>query len=99
MVAGYRRYTYGTLKVFGESYSEKNVFDMRRKIGWVSSSFFDKYMNHESALNIVLSGLSGSLGLTGDISNRQVKMAKELLKQLNLGDKFDYLFDLLSKGE
>ena len=99
MIAGYRKHTYGSLEVFGEPYSETNIFETRKKIGWVSSSFFDKYMNHESALNIVLSGLSGTLGLSGDISNQQVKTARSLLKQLHLGDKVDYPFEILSKGE
>lgn len=50
-------------------------------------------------MNIVLSGLSGTLGLSVGITNQQVKMAKQLLKQFHLGDKIDYPFDLLSKGE
>ena len=99
MIAGYRRQTHGSLQLFGKPYCDETVFDFRQKVGWVSSSFFDKYMNHESALNIVLSGLSGTLGLSGGITNKQVKMAKQLLKQFNLGDKIDYPFDILSKGE
>lgn len=99
MIAGYRRQTHGSLQLFGKPYCDETVFDFRQKVGWVSSSFFDKYMNHESALNIVLSGLSGTLGLSGGITNKQVKMAKLLLKQFNLGDKIDYPFDILSKGE
>ncbi len=98
MIAGYRKQTHGSLQLFGEPYSDQNVFEFRKKVGWVSSSFFDKYMNRESALNIVLSGLSGTLGLSGGITNQQVKMAKQLLKQFHLGDKIDYPFDLLSKG-
>ena len=99
LIAGYRKHTYGTLQVFGQSYSAENIFKIRKKIGWVSSSFFDKYMSHESALNIVLSGLTGALGLQSHISNVQVKIAKDLLKYLNLAGREDYPFDLLSKGE
>lgn len=98
-IAGYRRQTHGTLRVFGESYSEDNVFDLRKRIGWVSSSFFDKYMSNESALSIVLSGLSGTLGLSGQIGNEDVMMAQALLRQFGLGEKIDYPFDVLSKGE
>ena len=46
-----------------------------------------------------ISDRSGTLGLSGGITNKQVKMAKQLLKQFNLGDKIDYPFDILSKGE
>lgn len=99
IIAGYRKHTYGALQVLGEPYSGENILNIRRKIGWVSSSFFDKYMRKESALNIVLSGLSGTLGLDGAITNRQVRLAQKLLQQLQLSDKIDYPFDLLSKGE
>lgn len=99
MVAGYRKHTYGTLKVFGEPYCAENIFSIRKKIGWVSSSYFDKTLNHESALNIVLSGLSGTLGLDGKILDHQVVLAKDLLKYFHLGEKIDYPFDILSKGE
>lgn len=99
MIAGYRKQTHGTLQLFGTPYQNETVFALREKVGWVSSSFFDKYMNHESALNIVLSGLSGTLGVSGGITNLQIRMAKKLLRQFHLGDKIDYPFDILSKGE
>lgn len=41
MIAGYRKQTHGSLQLFGEPYSDANVFDFRKKVGWVSSSFFD----------------------------------------------------------
>lgn len=98
-IAGYRRQTHGTLKVFGETYGDDNVFQLRRRIGWVSSSFFDKYMSRESALSIVLSGLSGTLGISGAVTDDDVMMAQALLRQFGLEDKMDYPFDILSKGE
>lgn len=99
LIAGYRKHTHGSLQVFGTPYSDANVLEHRKRIGWVSSSFFDNYMHHESALNIVLSGLSGTLGLSSAVTNEDVILAKKLLKQLHLDDKADYPFDVLSKGE
>lgn len=99
IIAGYKRQTHGFLQQFGKTCDGRNIFDIRRRIGWVSSSFFDKCMNCESALHIVLSGLSGTLGLDSKISNQQVKRAKRLLQLFHLGDKIDYPFDILSKGE
>lgn len=99
IIAGFKGGTEGELEVFGQSYSEANIFKLRQKIGWVSSSFFDKYLSWESALSIVLSGLSGTLSMRGDISDQMVKRALALLTQLRLGAKIDQPFALMSKGE
>ena len=99
IVAGFKGETAGRLEVFGEPYNEKNIFSHRKRIGWVSSSFFDKYLSWESAMDLVLSGVSGTLSLSKDITDRDVKRAKGLLKQLRLGDKISQPFALMSKGE
>lgn len=99
IIAGFKHFTEGSVKIMGEAFSNENVLDIRKKIGWVSSSFFDKHYSKESALDIVLSGLNGSLGLAPDITLKDVRLAKTLLKELHLGDMIDRPFDMLSKGE
>jgi len=99
IIAGFKHFTSGTVKVFGEEFSNENILDIRRKIGWVSSSFFDKYYSKESALDIVLSGKHGILSLHEDIDLKDVVLAKDLLTELRLGDKINRTFDMLSKGE
>ena len=99
IIAGFKGQTRGQLEVFGQEYDEDNIFDIRRRIGWVSSSFFDKYYTRESALYIVLSGLNGTLGISGRISDEDVLKAKALLKEWHFGDRIDLPFSLLSKGE
>ena len=42
IIAGFNAYTSGECSVFGEKHTDENIFAHRRKIGWVSSSFFDK---------------------------------------------------------
>lgn len=98
-IAGFSGYTEGKLTVFGEAYTDENIFALRKRIGWVSSSFFDKYLSWESALNIVLSGVSGTLSLSKEITDAHVKRARTLLKELRLGDRQDQPFCLMSKGE
>ncbi len=99
IIAGFKHFTDGTVKVFGEAFSNENILAIREKIGWVSSSFFDKYYSRESALNIVLSGKHGTLSLDEDITLKDVVLAKDLLTELKLGDKINRTFDMLSKGE
>lgn len=99
IIAGFRHFTSGSVKVFGEPFSNDNILDTRKRIGWISASYFDKYYSRESALNIVLSGKTGTLGLSNDITLEDVVLAKNLLETLNLGDKINRTFDMLSKGE
>ena len=99
IIAGYKSYTSGTLEVFGQQYTATNILDIRRKIGWISASFFDKCYLQESVLDIVLSSLSGALGVPFEVSNAQIAKAKRLLSDLGLEDKIHSPFDLLSKGE
>ncbi len=100
IIAGFRDFSSGSVEVFGSPYEEDNILEKRKRVGWISSSFFDKYYQRESVLNIVLSGISGKLGKnTWDISNSDIKRAKSLLIELGLKDKLHRTFDLLSKGE
>lgn len=99
IIAGFRAFTSGSLKIFGQEYNEANVLDLRKRIGFVSSSFFDKTLSRESALDIVLAGKFGTVGISGDINNQDVLHAKELLCELHMGDKIRRSFDGLSKGE
>lgn len=99
IIAGYKSYTSGELEVFGQKYDANNILAIRKKIGWVSASFFDKYYKQESVLDIVLSALSGTLGVPFEISNAQIVKAKQLLTDLGLKEKIHSPFDLLSKGE
>ena len=99
IIAGYRRYTAGDLEVFGKCYTAENILEIRKRIGWISSSFFDKYYQKESALDIVLSALSATLGVPFDITNKQISRAKDLLTAFRLKDRMHFPFELLSKGE
>lgn len=99
IIAGFRQHDGGTVEVFGESYKNDNVLALRKRIGWISASFFDKLYHSEKVLDIVLSGLNGSLGKNFDVCNANIKKAKQLLKELHIGHKVESSFDQLSKGE
>lgn len=99
IIAGFKGYTSGEMQVFGQTYRPDNILALRKKIGWVSSSFFDKCLQSEKVLDIVLSGKFGSIGIDYDVTNADIIKAKALLKELRLENKSDYTFDLLSKGE
>ncbi len=99
IIAGFSGYSSGTVQVFGEQYGEETTIALRKKIGFISSSFFEKIYRKENALNIVLSGCCGGLGVNAGIRNRDVMRAKDLLAQLAVADKAAQPFCELSKGE
>ena len=99
IIAGYKNFTDGKLEIFGDTYKASNILTLRQKIGWVSSSFFDKYYSSESVLDIVLSGKFATLGLQFAVDNTDIKKAKQMLKAFGLKDKIMAPLDMLSKGE
>lgn len=99
ILAGFNSYTHGEVTVFGQQYTRENILALRKRIGWVSSSFYDKCYGSESVLDIVLSGLSGTLGIGGRIHDADILKAKMLLRELHMGPKMTASFDILSKGE
>lgn len=99
IIAGFTEGSSGTVKVFGKEYTRENTLELRKKIGWVSSSFFDKYYQNETAINIVLSGLFGTLGVSGLVTDEQMSKAYSLMKELHLEKKEDRIFNTMSKGE
>ena len=99
IISGFRTFSSGNLQVLGERYKEENVLDLRKKIGFVSNSFFDKILSQEAVLDIVLAGKFGTIGIDGDINNYDIVKAKNLLRELRLKDKINRPFNLLSKGE
>lgn len=98
-IAGFKSATSGQLQVFGQAYDRANIYDLRRKVGWVSSSFFDRYYKQEAALQIVLSGLTGTFNVDDSIRDADVRYAKALLRELRMGEKMHQPFGLMSKGE
>ncbi len=99
LLVGYKPYTSGELQLFGEPFHSEQVLSYRQRIGWVSTSFFQKVFTNESVLQIVLSGKWGTVGLSGSVENKELKRAYQLLETFHIQGKKDMLYGTLSKGE
>ena len=99
MLAGFRQPTQGDLQVFGEPFTKENILTQRKRIGWISSSFFDAKYHHETVKDIVLSGKFGTYGLDWDLTSEDHNRAVDLLAALGLEDKLYMSYDKLSKGQ
>lgn len=99
LLTGYRNYTHGDLQILGQRYNAENILALRKRIGWVSSSYFEKYYTKESVLDIILSGKFATLGLDYGITDNDIHKAKELLTDFRLKNVISHPFHLLSNGE
>lgn len=99
ILAGFKHKSGGTVKVFGQEFNEKNILEIRKKIGWISSSFFDQIYKNESVMDIVLSGRFGTAGLDYGLEDADYKQAADLLQELGIAEKAQLPFRFLSKGE
>ena len=99
IVSGFKQHTEGTIKLFGQTLSNENIVDIRKKVGFISASFFGKIYGNESARTIVLSGLTGTFGLDGVVEPKADKKAYQLLDAFHLAERADYPFYMFSKGE
>lgn len=101
IVTGYQFPTSGEVAVLGNIFGKTNLPELRREIGFVSSSLdrFTNSLNYETVEEIVLSGKFASIGLYEDVSKDDFEKAHSLLTSFRL----DYLkgkhFRLLSQGE
>ena len=87
VLAGFKPYTEGSLRVLGKEYTKDDIFTLRKKVGFVSSSFFGNYYDKEQALDIVLSGLFGTLGIGYHVSAQDVRLARKILTDLDLQEQ------------
>lgn len=99
IIAGFRSQTKGEISVWGEPFEQKRLLAQRQRIGWVSGSFLDNRYSRESVLDIVLSGVTGTLSPNGLVTDEAVRRAKAWLKRLQVEAKTYETFDTLSKGE
>ncbi|MEE4263524.1 MAG: ATP-binding cassette domain-containing protein [Desulfobacteraceae bacterium] len=79
--------------------SGESIWDIKRRIGHVSSEFQIRYRKPISAFEVVLSGFFDSVGLYRDFTTAQKEIAEQWLEVLGIADKSDRVFNQLSYGE
>ena len=99
ILAGYSRFSQGEITIFDEKYDENNIGKLRQKIGWVSSSFFDKIYYNETVLYVLAAAFNGFLGIDKWPKDWQVKEIQTYLDFFHLKDKLNMPYGTLSKGE
>jgi molybdate transport system ATP-binding protein len=87
-------YLFGKRRGSGES-----IWDIKKRIGVVSSELQVHYRKRMRAYDVVLSGFHDSIGLYRRSNGQELSAAKHWMKALGIHDKADLWFDQLSYGQ
>lgn len=79
--------------------SGENIWDIKQKIGFISSELQARYPRHLSAFDVVCSGFFDSIGLYRLCSNEQKKLARAWINTLGIDSLAEQYFGQLSHGQ
>lgn len=99
MINGYIWPTRGQMSVLGHPFGEYDLRELRKNIGWVSTSLQQKLYGSETSLKIVLSGKFATIGLYDSTSEEDVEQAEKLMTSLGCAALMNRTYDTLSQGE
>jgi iron complex transport system ATP-binding protein len=99
MVNGYVWPSEGEVSVLGRRFGRYDVRDLRKKIGWASSSLQEKLYVSETAEEIVLSGRFATIGLYDKPRKKDRERARALLAYFHCGHAAMQPYGSLSQGE
>lgn len=99
MINGYIWPTSGHISVLGHRFGEYDLRELRKQIGWVSTSLQQKLYGSDTALRIVLSGVHSTIGVYDEPRDQDLKRAEELMHSLGCERLMKRTYQTLSQGE
>jgi iron complex transport system ATP-binding protein len=87
------------VNVLGKRYGAVNLSELRKSIAWVSP-FMQRWASGEgNALEMVISGLDGTLGLFREYSDDEKDKAINIMESLGCAHLAEHKMDAMSSGE
>jgi iron complex transport system ATP-binding protein len=101
IVTGYQYPTKGEVTVLGHQFGQTNIPELRKQIGFVSSSLdqFNQTLRFETVEDIVISGKFASIGLYEHVTNEDREQAEKLMTSFRIDHLKGKTYDTLSQGE
>ncbi|MHA7962749.1 ABC transporter ATP-binding protein [Paenibacillus sp. CAU 1782] len=99
MVNGYIWPTSGSVSVLGHAFGEYDLRELRKEIGWVSTSLQQRLYGREIALKTVLSGKNSTIGVYDEMLPEDLERAAELMDRLGCSALKDRTYETLSQGQ
>lgn len=100
MVNGYIWPTTGEVTVLGNEFGKTDIHQLRRSIGWVSSSLGERINGRHMTEDIVVSGKFASVGLVfAEPEEADFEQARELMELLSVDHTYGQAYEKCSQGE
>lgn len=101
IVTGYNYPSSGKVSVLGNEFGKTNLPNLRKRIGYVSSSLdqFSHVLEREMVEAVVVSGKFASFRVTEDVSDVDWEKVESLLSTLRLTYLSGKMYNTLSQGE
>ncbi len=99
IISGYTFPSKGDVKVLGKKFGAFDLRELRKSIGWVSSSLQEVLYSNETSEEIVISGKYASIGLYETPTEEDLNRASELLEQFGCSALRKRSYSTLSQGE
>lgn len=99
MLNGYIWPSQGAISVLGQRFGTVDIRELRKMIGWVSSSFQERIRPNDSAQEVVISGKYASIGLFVQPTEADGEAAVQLMEELGCGHLVDRKYQTCSQGE
>ena len=99
LITGYLSPSNGEMIVLGKKFGRVDLRELRKSIGWVSSSLQESLYTSDTVEEIVISGKYASIGLYEKPGEEDIEKAGALIKQFELSEMKDRMYYTLSQGE
>lgn len=99
LVNGYLWPTSGKISVFGQTYGEVALQEVRKKIGWVSSSLEQRIAGESIVENLVIGGKYATIGFYETPTHEDQEEAFQLLNTFQIYHLRKRNYQTLSQGE
>jgi len=99
IINGYNWPTKGEVSVLGHRFGEIDLRELRKAIGWVSSSLQEKLYASDKTQHVIISGKYATIGLYERVSEEELQQAESFMKTLGCGHLWDREFRTCSQGE
>ncbi|OGV59488.1 MAG: hypothetical protein A2X45_24175 [Lentisphaerae bacterium GWF2_50_93] len=87
------------ISVLGNRFGNCDIFEVRKKIAWVSPFLQNWTSSRWTAIDIVQSGIDGTIGLYRKTTEKEKKKALEMMESMDSAKLAEKPFEVLSSGE
>ena len=99
IIAGHLWPTVGDVQVLGETFGRVDLHSLRKELRLVQSNTSVEMDPDLTAIQVVLTGFFGTLGLYDEVSRNMYDRAAEVLDRVGMHHVADHRFTTLSNGE